>query len=41
MKFGKMAATTIKAKGIAHAILSVWFINPGDEGLRDGFLGIK
>lgn len=31
----------VKGADFAKALLSVWFINAADEGLRDGLLGIK
>ena len=29
----------IMGSDFSHALLSIWFINPRDEGLRDGLLG--
>lgn len=41
VKFAGKKEQMITGEKIAHAVLSVWFINAADEGLRDGFLGIK
>ncbi len=41
VKFANKAEQFIPGKTIAAAIFSVWFVNPGDEGLRDGLLGLQ
>jgi hypothetical protein len=41
VKFANKAEKMVAGEDIAYAVLSVWFINAADEGLRDGFLGIK
>lgn len=41
VKFGKSAEKLVEGKELSTSVLSVWFVNAADEGLRDGFLGIK
>jgi hypothetical protein len=31
----------IQSSEFSKALISIWFINPSDEGLRDGLLGLK
>lgn len=41
VKFANSKSVTIKGADFAKALLSVWFINASDEGLRDGLLGLS
>lgn len=38
--FANAKSGTIKGGDFSKALLSVWFVNPIDEGLRDGLLGL-
>jgi hypothetical protein len=39
--FANLKSGTIKGGDFSKDLLSVWFINAKDEGLRDGLLGLK
>ncbi|MBK24221.1 MAG: hypothetical protein CME70_09500 [Halobacteriovorax sp.] len=40
IEFANSKSGTIKGGDFSKALLSVWFINAKDEGLRDGLLGL-